>query len=62
MEAAVSEDAEVLGGGDEKAALVEGAEPDGVAAEGRLEPRHRRSSPGIPSTADDREERSEQAR
>lgn len=47
VEAAIAEDAEVLGGGDEKAALVEGAESDGVAAEGRLEQRHRRSLPGI---------------
>jgi len=40
VEAAVSEDTEVLGGGDGEAVLVEGAELDGVAVEGGFENRH----------------------
>lgn len=40
VEAAVAEDAEVLGGGDEEAGLVEGGEFHGVAVERSLEPRH----------------------
>lgn len=40
VEAAVAEDAEVLGGGDGEAVLVEGAEFDGVAVEGGFEDGH----------------------
>lgn len=42
VEAAVAEDAEVLGGGDGEAVLVEGAEFDGVAVEGGFEEGHGR--------------------